>query len=185
MEMKFFHGTFTGQNPELLTDHIRRMASGEAPFFAATLSLVYGALARKVLPLSITSSSSLIKSGEAGDQSVIEPPPAILASNSTLDLDRSLTPSITQSSGLQESASVSGPSGIDNHTVSLICRRCGQTANSVELFTGLRCPHCRSRQNRGGRKVNGRPYMQCSQCNTPRTTLRSDCLGSNCGAVFA
>ena len=49
LEIKFFHETPV-QDPKLLVDHIHRMASGEAPFFPATLGLVYGTLAKKVLP---------------------------------------------------------------------------------------------------------------------------------------
>ncbi|KAF9642810.1 hypothetical protein BDM02DRAFT_3273313 [Thelephora ganbajun] len=47
MEIQFFHENFTEKDPKLLMDHIQRMASGEAPFFSTTLSLVYGKLLEK------------------------------------------------------------------------------------------------------------------------------------------
>lgn len=50
MEIQFFHERFSEKDPKLLIDHIQRMASGEAPFFSATLSLVYQKLAEKVFP---------------------------------------------------------------------------------------------------------------------------------------
>ena len=186
MEIKFFHKTFTEQNPKPLMEHMQRMASGEAPFFPATLSLVIGTLARKVLPRPITSGSRLGKSREVWDQSVAETAPAITPSSSTPNVDPPLSPSITPSSSSQDLASVSGPSGTDNHTVSLICLQCGQTSSLGELYAGLRCPLCRCPpKNKGGKKVYRRPYMQCPLCNTSRTTLRSYCLGSDCEAVFA
>ena len=46
-------------HPQLLTDHIQRMASGEAPFFPTTLSLVYDKLVGKALPKGIASPSTL------------------------------------------------------------------------------------------------------------------------------
>lgn len=59
MVIKFFHKAFTRQNPKPLMDHMQRMASREAPFFLATLSLVISTLARKVIPQPITSDSRL------------------------------------------------------------------------------------------------------------------------------
>jgi len=41
MEIQFFHERVTKSDPKWLIDRIQRMASGEAPFLSATLSLVY------------------------------------------------------------------------------------------------------------------------------------------------
>ena len=50
MEIEFLHQKFTEKDPKLLMDHIQRMASGEAPFFATTLGVVYDKLAEKAFP---------------------------------------------------------------------------------------------------------------------------------------
>ena len=50
MEIQFLHKMFTGKNPKVLMDHVRRMASGEAPFFPATLGLVYHKLVEEATP---------------------------------------------------------------------------------------------------------------------------------------
>jgi hypothetical protein len=50
MEIQFLHKMSTEKNPKLLMDHVRRMASGEAPFFPATLGLVYYKLVEEVPP---------------------------------------------------------------------------------------------------------------------------------------
>jgi hypothetical protein len=55
MEIQFFHERFTEKDPELLVDHIGRMASGEAPFIPATLSLVYDKLVESAFPKHIPS----------------------------------------------------------------------------------------------------------------------------------
>lgn len=180
MEIKLFHETFTEQNPKPLMDHMQRMASGEAPFFPATLSLVIGTLARKVLPRPITSGSRLGKSREIWDQSAIETAPAIQVSNSTPDVDPSLTPSTIPSSSSQDPASASGPSGAENNTVSLICPRCRRISSSS---SGLRCPRCRCRPKKAQR-TELPPFMRCARCNTQRKVLRVDCGGPGRGAVF-
>ena len=56
-EVEFLHGKFTEPDSKLLMDHIQAMASGKAPFFPATLSLVYSKLFRKTFPESIASFS--------------------------------------------------------------------------------------------------------------------------------
>jgi hypothetical protein len=158
MEIKLFHEFFTGQNPKSLMDHIQRMASGEAPYFPATLSLVYGTLAKKVLLPPIASGSGSEKSGETRDKGVVEPVPTIQTSNSTPNVDP-----------------------FDNCIVRLICPRCGQTERLVALFGDLLCPKC-PRINR----KRGRPRMQCPLCNTVRASRRStSCLARGCKAVFA
>ena len=58
IEIEFFHKNFTKKDPKSLTDHIQRMALGEAPFFPAMLGLVYGKLFRKTLAPPVVSESS-------------------------------------------------------------------------------------------------------------------------------
>ena len=50
VEVEFLHKSFPGKDPKLLTDHMRRVASGEASFFPNILSLVYDMLIEKSFP---------------------------------------------------------------------------------------------------------------------------------------
>ena len=72
MEIEFFHKTSTEKNPRSLMDHIQKMNSGEAPFFPATLGLVYDKLFGDPLPQPIAPSSGLGKSVDTGNQGVAE-----------------------------------------------------------------------------------------------------------------
>ena len=65
IEIEFFHKNFTKKDPKSLTDHIQIMALGEAPFFPATLGLVYGKLFRKTLAQPVASKSSLRRPANA------------------------------------------------------------------------------------------------------------------------
>jgi len=67
MEIQFLHENFTEKDFRSLMDHIQSMASGEAPFFATTLSLVYGGLIRKAFSKHAPLGSGL------GGQSVATP----------------------------------------------------------------------------------------------------------------
>ena len=58
MEIDFIHNNFQKQNPQLVMEHIQRMASGKTPFSATTLSLVYDRLAQKAFPSSVPPSST-------------------------------------------------------------------------------------------------------------------------------
>ena len=75
MKIQFLHETFTGKEPELLMKHIRRMGSGEAPFFSTTLSLVFDRLVEKTVAQSVPSGSGLKKSIETQDTAVHTTPP--------------------------------------------------------------------------------------------------------------
>ena len=57
IEIEFFHKNFTKKDPKSLTDHIQRMALGEAPFFPETLGLVYSKLFRNSFPQPAASGS--------------------------------------------------------------------------------------------------------------------------------
>ena len=81
MEIEFLHENLTGKDPKLLMDHIQRMASGEAPFFATTLSSVYSKLIEKAFAQSTPSSSGFVKSIQV--HNAVVPSPPIQASTST------------------------------------------------------------------------------------------------------
>ena len=87
MEIQFLLKNFTEKDPKLLMDHVRRMASGEAPFFATTLSLVYGKLVEKVFtrPTSSSSGTSGLEKPTEG-QGVIIPSLPPQASSSTFEI---------------------------------------------------------------------------------------------------
>ena len=76
MEIEFLHRSFTEKDPKLLMEHIQRMASGEAPFFSKTLSLVYDKLVEYASTRPVTSGSNLGKSPDIGSQGIVEPTPA-------------------------------------------------------------------------------------------------------------
>jgi hypothetical protein len=83
MEVEFLRRDFTEQNLKSLMDHVQRMATGEAAFFPATLSLIYGGLFQKVFPEPATSGSLLGGSPEAGGESVARSAPAVQPRNSS------------------------------------------------------------------------------------------------------
>lgn len=173
MEIRFLHESFADKDPKLLMDHIQRMASGEAPFFAGTLSLVYDGLVGKTFTQSTPSSSGLGKPTEC--QGVAVPSPLLQASTSSSNVPLPSTPSDPPPSGLQapEPEPALGP------WTWLQCNQCGNSATKEELYDGLRCPDCPSR---GGKK--GRPYMQCPLCNVVRVTPRDICVKILCRARF-
>ena len=67
MEIQFLHETFTGKEPELLANHIRRLGTREAWFFPTTLSLVFDRLVEKTVARSVPSGSGLGKSVKIQD----------------------------------------------------------------------------------------------------------------------
>ena len=73
MEIEFLHRNLTGKDPKLLMEHIQRMASGEAPFFSKTLSLVYDKLVGCAFTRPIISDPDLGKSPEIESQGIAEP----------------------------------------------------------------------------------------------------------------
>jgi len=73
MEIQFFRGWFSEGDLEFPIDHVRKMASGEAPFFPTTLSLVYRMLAEKVFPKRTLSGSDLGKHTEGQDDTTPAP----------------------------------------------------------------------------------------------------------------
>ena len=77
MEIQFLHEKFTEKDPRLLIGHIQRMASGEAPFFATTLGLVYEKLVEKAFSRPVPSGSGLGNLLRPGVRGPLSSPPAI------------------------------------------------------------------------------------------------------------
>jgi hypothetical protein len=157
MEVQFLHERFTEKDPKLLVDHIRRMASGEAPFFPTTLSLVYGKLVEKAFP-KLTCASGVTSS------STINP-----ASSSNLEIP----------------APTPRPAPLSSTTKWrwLKCVRCGENARLRELHNGLYCPRC-SGNGKIGKVKRGRPFMLCLGCSRWRVTRLDECPKSECRGRF-
>ena len=113
VEVEFFH-KFTKADPKSLMDHIQAMASGKAPFFPATLSLVYGKLFRKEFPKPIASGSVLGNFLVTGNQST---------------------------SGLALVAVPSSSSATPRSEL-LKCCKCGEQAKLQDLVNDVHCPRC-------------------------------------------
>ena len=179
MEIQFLHEIFADKDPKLLMDHFQRMASGEAPFFAGTLSLVYDGLVEKTFTRPTSSSPGLKKPIEG--QGIAVPTPPLQASTSTSNVPSPSTPSDSLLSSLQtpNHEPEPEPEPAPGPWVWLQCNQCGNSATKVELYDGLRCPDC---PPRGGKK--GRPYMQCPLCNVVRVTPRDICVKILCRARF-
>jgi len=79
MEIQFLHETFTEKDPKLLIDHIQRMVSGEAPFFPATLSLVYDRLVEQTFPKNVSPGSG--PWGSTKSQTITTPTPLFRTSD--------------------------------------------------------------------------------------------------------
>jgi len=180
MEIQFFHDNFTQKDSKLLMEHIQRMASGEAPFFPTTLSLVYDKLVQKALAQPVPSGSGLGKSAEV--ESVADPCPRPQA-----PVPISGVPSISTSSDapsfiLQTPAPGPGPVPVPSSTSSpsawLRCNKCYSPAKLEDLSDGMRCPVCPPRLKKG------RPYMHCSICSAQRSTPRDDCPSRHCRVRF-
>ena len=74
VEIQFLHEQFAETYPESLMDHIQRMVTGEAPFFPATLSLVYDRLIEQGFSLQ-ASTSNLSISPSSHSQALPTPGP--------------------------------------------------------------------------------------------------------------
>ena len=147
MEIQFLHEKFTEKDPKSLMGHIRIMASGEAPFFARTLSLVYDKLVEKTFAQPFPSGSSLGKSAEV--ESAADPflplqpstsifnipstPASTCVSPVSSFIPRTPTPNLTPAPASSSTAT---------QLTWLQCRKCHQLAELAELGNGLRCPRC-------------------------------------------
>ena len=190
MEIQFLHETFAGKEPKLLMDHIRRMGTGEAPFFSTTLSLVFDRLVEKTVALSVPSGSCLGKSTEI--QNTVAhttlPQASTPASPSFWDSDAVFPTSwgsVATSSSSRPPAPT--PTPVSRSVLSsnqaplawLVCTKCGQRALSAELYQGIRCPKCPLNSTK-----KGPPYMHCQSCNIMRTKCRPKCPRNACQATF-
>lgn len=192
MEIRLLHERFTEKDPKLLMDYIRRMASGETPFFPTTLSMIYDKLVENAFP-SPTFSSVLSES--TGNQSVTTPAPPVEASTSASSTSSPSTSCITSSSILNLASlsnskvpnpTPAGPTPLSTTTERawLKCVRCGEQARLRELHDGLHCPLC-SGDGKNGKGKGGRPFMQCLECNRLRVARTDQCLRRNsCRAKF-
>jgi hypothetical protein len=181
MEIKFLHEKFTEKDPKLLLNHIQRMASGEAPFFPTTLSLVYGKMVENAFTK--RAPSNFGPGDCTGNQSLVDLPSPPQASISTPGIPSSSTIGPTaSSSSLQAPASTHGPLSIATPANStwLQCVQCNERARLQDLYDGLRCPLC---PGMGGRRRR-RPIMRCVSCNAERFTCRDDCRQKLCRRKF-
>lgn len=174
MEIQFLHERVVEKDPKLLMDHIQRMASGEAPFFPTTLSLVYDKLVEKAF-----TELSLFDPGSGGNterQSLAHPTPPPQTSTSTSSAVPSSTVGPASPSNSRAPASTSGafPSTTIPKLTQLRCVRCGELTRLRDLYEGLRCPRCPARGTKG------RPFMQCTSCNVMLTELRDACPKKKC-----
>jgi hypothetical protein len=171
-EVEFLHRNFTEKNPKLLIEHMQRMASGDAPFFSATLSLVYDKLIERVFAEVMPTGSGPGKSTEAAPTTKTLNPTASVLSPSTTN--SSLPPSQPPPTPAPEPKS--DPEQVP---VWLRCFQCSEPMRVKDLFGGLRCPQCPSR---GSGK--GRPFMRCSSCNLIRVVNKETCDRKVCQARF-
>jgi len=199
MEIQFLHETFTGKDPKLLIDHIQRMVSGEAPFFPATLSLVYDRLAEQKFPKNISFSSG--PWGFTTSQTITTPTPPVRTSPLTFGITSPPTSNIPSSTTtnipplptrriLPSSflAPTPTPRPVSpNPTVGragLRCVRCCEVTPVKSLYSNLLCPWC-SAEGKNGKGEKGRPFMRCTECNTLRDKRGGVCLKPKCRRQFA
>ena len=190
MEIQFLHETFTGKGPKLLMNHIRRMGTGEVPFFSTTLSLVFDRLVEKASARSVPSGSGSGKSTEIQDTAVHTTlPQASTSAFQTPVVSTSAFPTFWASVSASSSSrppvptpvpvSRSVPSSNQPPLAWLVCNKCGRRASSAGLYQGLRCPKCPSRSVK-----KGRPYMYCQLCGNVRAKARAKCTTKACRATF-
>jgi hypothetical protein len=180
MEIEFLHEKIPMNDPKLLMEHIQRMASGEAPFFATTLSLVHDKLIEKAFAKPVPSGSGLGKSAEV--QSVADPRSPLQASTSVPSVPIPTSSEATSSSSQAPAPSFaleSVPSSTSHGLVWLECVRCSQPARVGALYNGLHCPVC---PPKGAKKK--RPCMVCTLCGAGQSELRDKCMRKKCEARF-
>ena len=198
MELQLLHERPAEKDLKSLMDYIQRMASGEAPFFSTTLSLVYDKLVENAFANPTFGS---VPEKPTGSQGITTPTPPSQASTSTSSIVSHTTiNAATSSSNLQAPASVCGlapPRPTTNpvasssdlqvptpvrwptlqitpaNSVWLKCVQCGELAQLRDLYNGLRCPRCPGI----GKK---RPLMRCTACFVMRTVDKAICDGRNC-----
>ena len=169
LEIQFLLEHLTEKNPRLLMDQIQRMASGEAQYFSATLSLLYDGLVKRAFAQS---------SGGGFWRPTLVGAPTIQVSGSTPSVDLPSTSGVPFHS-LQEPPPTPVPEPGPLGAVWLECFQCGEYAQVTDLYDGLRCPQCPSRSAK-----KGRPFMKCSSCKLIRAVRRNVCIRLACQARF-
>lgn len=174
MEIEFFYETSTEKDPKLLMKHIQRMASGEAPFFATTLSSVYDKLVEKAFAQPIPSGSGFVK-----PINVVAPSFPLQASTSTSSIPSTFTSGVTPPSNLRfptldpELRPQPVPSGTDVPWALLQCKTCGEIAMLRDIYVDACCPRCPSRT-----------VMHCQLCGAVKLRHKDECARTRCRARF-
>jgi len=199
MEIQFLHDNFTEKDSKLLMEHIRRMASGEAPSFATTLSLVYYKLVEKVFPRPVPSGFGFGKSPEVESVANHFPPQP---STSVFSVPSTSIPSPPSTSAFgipssfaftyassapsfvpQTPAPNPTPTPVPSSTATkltwLRCHKCHQSARLAELYNGKRCPRCPKKSSK-----KWPPLMECTSCLTVQSSNMDKCLRKQCRAKF-
>jgi len=180
MEIRTLYETFIEKDPKLLTDHVRRMASNEAPFFSTTLSLIYDGMVERAFQ---KWASSFDVSGTFESQSLPNPTPP-QAPTPALSNISVPTPILPSSSTLRVPAPVFVPASSSTSTCALLrCIQCRRYVRLGDLYDGLRCPQCPA-TGRDGTGKRGRPLMLCGSCGQMRTTRVGNCPKGKCGKGF-
>lgn len=190
LEIEFLHRHLTERNPKLLTEHIQKMTSGGAPFFATTLSLIYDKLVEKAFPQTTTSGSGLGQSSGTGGQSVTNSTnqmndtsqgPAHQVANpaSNLNTPSTSTPTVPLPSSFQTTAPTPGSSSAAARVAWLVCRKCGRQSRLRDLYIGLLCPICPPVITK-----KERARMKCQLCGHGRATQTPNCAVKRCQARF-
>ena len=181
MEIQFLQDRVTGKKPKLLIDGIQRMASGEAPFFPTTLSLVFDKLVEKACTKRTSFGFGSGPGGCTEGESSIHPTTPKMSTQTSNIPPPPIVGAIASSSNLQAPASTCGlvPPVTTPDLAWLKCQQCGEVARFRDLHETLRCPQCPPRSVK-----KGRPFMKCASCDTPQTAPREDCVGKKCRRRF-
>jgi len=183
LEIRFLLKNFTEKDPKLLMKHIQRMASGEAPFFATTLSSVYDKLIEKAFGRPIPSGSGFVKFIQVYNAAPSVP---LQASPSTFSVASPSTPDSTPPSNVRaldpdpqpQSQPQAVPSRADAPWALLQCKVCGKTARLQDIHAGACCPRCPPSAE------NGRSYMKCQLCGALKLRRSDECVRKSCQAKF-
>ena len=180
LEIEYLNNNLTKENSKkLLMEHIERMASGEAPFFSTTLSLVYDTLVEESSPQTTASGSHPGKSPGTGDQGVTGSTDHATNPASHANPPSTSTPTVTSPPSPQTSSPTLGSPSTAARLVWLECTKCGGYWGLKDLYEGVHCPRCPEMSVQ-----EGRPRMKCRSCNVTLETERADCINRNCRARF-
>jgi hypothetical protein len=166
-EIEFLYRNIA-KNQSRLMEHLQRMASGKAPFFSATLSLVYDKLIDMVFTEAVPTGFGFRESTEAA--------PAIRTLNPTASV---YLPS-TAGYAFPFSRQPPTPDPIPLGAVWLQCFQCRDPARVRDLYDGLCCPQCPPRGPMGAR-----PLMRCPACGVLRKIRNGICARRACKCLFA